>query len=146
MILFCRTEALPRERTRVYRSGLDHALTVLGLVHWQNKRGNVTLIVVHHHLLSPVFDCWIKISPAAWASWRPTCCWWASRLAFAFYIHTQSKWSIIYQVANLCSEMQRNSTCLYNVHCQKLAQLAWKIAQMCLRRLRVFPTMSPLQF
>ena len=32
------------------------------------------IIVVHHHLFSLVIDCWIKISPAAWASWRPTCC------------------------------------------------------------------------
>ena len=34
----------------------------------------------------------------------------------------------------------KNSTCVSN--CNKIAQQAWKIAQTCLRRPRVFPTMG----
>ena len=40
---------------------------------------------------------------------------------------------------NFHSKMQKNSTCVSTG--RKIAQQVWKIAQMCLRRLRVFPTM-----
>ena len=59
---------------------------------------------------------------------------------FDHHLSLQGVYSSILYVSFSSKMQNNNSACVFTG--KKIAQKAWKIAQTCLRRLRVYPTMS----